>query len=208
MKSLKDTKTIENLAKAFAGECQARLRYEMFAKIAKEEKLGHIYHIFTETAANEIEHAKIFYKYIINSEEPEKVAIPVEITAEYPFAKSDTLANLKYAGDGEDEETEMYPDFANIAEEEGFPEIAASFRNIAEVEKAHRNRYYALHKKLESSTLYKSTEKEYWKCTNCGYIYYGEEAPNLCPACKHPQGYFELLYKPLDETHVANAVKK
>lgn len=203
MKSLKGTKTAENLAKAFAGESQARMRYEYFAKVAKEEKKGHISKIFTETAENEIEHAKIFYKYIINGLEPDEEAVAVHVDSDYPFGFKDTLHNLKYAGDGEDEETELYPAFAKVAEEEGFPEIAASFLNIAEVEKAHRNRYYYLHKELEAGTLYKSDEKEYWKCSNCGYIYYGEEAPKLCPACKHPQGYFERLYKPLDETHVA-----
>lgn len=208
MKSLKGTKTIENLAKTFAGESQAKNRYEFFAKVAKEEKHGYISKVFTETAENEKEHAKIFYKYIVNSEKPKKTAIPVEITAEYPFGKSDTIDNLKYAADGENEETEMYPDFADIAEEEGFNDIAASFRNVTEVEKGHRNRYKALHDKLKAGTLYKSDEKEYWRCTNCGYIFYGEEAPKACPACEHPQGYFELLYKPLDETHVAKPVKK
>lgn len=203
MKSLKGTRTAENLAKSFAGESQARMRYDYFSKVAKEEKQGHISRIFSETADNEKEHAKIFYKYLIEGLDPKEVAAEVRVDSTYPFGYSDTLHNLKYAGDGEDEEANMYPDFAEVAKEEGFPEIAASFLNITEVEKAHRNRYYFLHKALENNTLYKSDEKEYWKCVNCGYIYYGEEAPLICAACKHPQGYFERLYKPLSETHIA-----
>lgn len=204
MKELKGTKTEKNLAKSFAGESQARMRYDYFAKIAKKEKYGHIAQVFDETAFNEIQHAKIFYKYITDGKEDIESALEVLVDMNYPFGYSDTKHNLKYAGDGEDEETEMYPEFAKVADEEGFPEIAASFRNIAEVEKAHRNRYYSLHKRLEDGTLFKSTEDRYWKCVNCGYIYDGDSAPLLCPACKHPQGYFKLLDRPESELSIAN----
>lgn len=204
MKSLKGTKTLENLAKAFAGESQARNKYEFFSKIARKEGHIHIAEIFEETALNERAHAKIFYNYIINGLKKGDSAIPVLVDTEYGFGIEDTLHNLKYAGNGENEETEIYPEFARIAKEEGFDQIAANFLSIAEVEKAHRNRYYSLYKSLKNNTLYKSPESKYWKCINCGYIYEGTEAPKLCPACLHPQGYFELLYELDSEISVAN----
>lgn len=204
MKSLKGTKTLENLAKAFAGESQARNKYEFFSKIARKEGHIHIAEIFEETALNERAHAKIFYNYIINGLEKGDSAIPVLVDTEYGFGIEDTLHNLKYAGDGENEETEIYPEFARIAKEEGFDQIASNFLSIAEVEKAHRNRYYSLYKSLKNNTLYNSPESKYWKCINCGYIYEGTEAPKLCPACLHPQGYFELLYELDSEISVAN----
>ena len=138
---LKGSKTEQNLMKAFAGESQARNKYTYFASKAKKDGYEQIAAIFEETANNEKEHAKIFYKYLIEGLDPKEVAAEVLVDSTYPFGYSDTLHNLKYAGDGEDEEANMYPDFAEVAKEEGFPEIAASFLNITEVEKAHRNRY-------------------------------------------------------------------
>lgn len=203
MARLKNTKTVQNLAKAFAGESQARMKYDYFSKVAKDEGHVHISNIFSETALNEKEHAKLFFKYIVEGLDVGDEAIPVKIDTSYGFGFSKTLDNLKYAGDGEEEETKIYPEFARIAKEEGFADISATFLNITEVEKCHRNRYFSLYKSLKDNTLYKSNENKYWKCLNCGYIYEGDEAPILCPACKHPQGFFELLFELASEIHVA-----
>ncbi len=185
MKSLKGTETEKNLLKSFAGESQARMRYDYFAKQAKKEGLEQIAAIFEETALNEKEHAKRFFKFLEGG--------MVEITASYPAGKiGTTLENLKAAADGENEEwTELYPHFADVAEKEGFKEIAVVFRKIAEVEKAHENRYRKLYETLESGNVFKSNGKIVWKCRNCGYLHEGEEAPKVCPACAHPQSYFE-----------------
>ncbi len=185
MKSLKGTQTEKNLLKAFAGESQARMRYDYFAKQAKKEGLQQIAAIFEETALNEKEHAKRFFKFLEGG--------MVEITASFPAGKiGTTLENLKAAAEGENEEwTELYPHFADVAEQEGFKEIAVAFRKIAEVEKAHENRYRKLYENLESGKVFKSNGKIVWKCRNCGYLHEGEEAPEVCPACLHPQGYFE-----------------
>ena len=186
MKSLKGTQTEQNLLKSFAGESQARMRYNYFAKKAKKEGLEQIAAIFEETAINEKEHAKRFFKFLEGG--------MVEITASYPAGViGTTLDNLKAAADGENEEwTELYPHFADVAEKEGFNEIAVAYRKIAEVEKAHENRYRKLYENLNSGLVFERENKIVWKCRNCGYLHEGEKAPKVCPACLHPQSYFEI----------------
>ena len=186
MNSLKGTKTEQNLLKSFAGESQARMRYDYFSKQAKKEGLEQIAAIFAETALNEKEHAKRFFKFLEGG--------GVEITAMYPAGViGTTLENLKAAADGENEEwTELYPEFARIAEEEGFKEIAVAYKMIAKVEKAHEERYRTLYNNLEEGKVFKRNGKVIWKCRNCGYIHEGESAPKTCPACLHPQAYFEI----------------
>ncbi len=187
MKSLRGTETEKNLLKAFAGESQARMRYDYFAKQAKKEGLEQIAAIFEETALNEREHAKRFFKFLEGA--------MVEITATYPAGKiGTTLENLKAAADGENEEwTELYPHFADVAEKEGFKEVAVAFRKIAEVEKAHEARFRKLYDNLEKGMVFKRNGKYIWKCRNCGYLHEGDEAPKVCPACLHPQAYFEIF---------------
>lgn len=184
--SIKGTKTEQNLLKAFAGESQARNRYTYFAKQAKKEGLEQIASLFEETALNEQEHAKRFFKFLEGG--------AVEITAMYPAGViGSTLDNLKAAADGENEEwTELYPEFAKIAEEEGFKEVAMAFKMIAKVEKAHEDRYRKLYNNLEEGKVFKRGDKVVWKCRNCGFIHEGMVAPKLCPACQHPQSYFEI----------------
>jgi len=186
MKSLKGTKTEQNLLKAFAGESQAKMRYDYFAKQAKKEGLEQIASLFDETAINEKAHAKRFFKFLEGG--------AVEITAMYPAGKiGTTLENLKEAADGENEEwTELYPEFAKIAEEEGFKEVASAFKMIAKVEKEHEQRYRTLYNNLEEGKVFERNNKIYWKCRNCGYVHEGEKAPKMCPACLHPQSYFEI----------------
>jgi rubrerythrin len=186
MKSIKGTKTEQNLLKAFAGESQARMRYDYFARQAKKEGLEQIAAIFEETALNEREHAKRFFKFLEGE--------MVEITASYPAGViGDTMENLKAAAAGEHEEwTELYPMFADVAEEEGFKAVAVCFRMIAEAEKAHENRYNKLWSNLDEGRVFKRDDKIVWKCRNCGYLHEGEKAPKTCPACLHPQSYFEI----------------
>lgn len=186
MKSLEGTKTEQNLLKSFAGESQARMRYDYFAKQAKKERYEQIAAIFAETALNEKEHAKRFFKFLEGR--------PVEITAVYPAGKIGTTSeNLKAAAMGENEEwTELYPEFAGIADEEGFNEIATTYRMIAKVEKAHEERYSKLLTNLEEGKVFERNSKVIWKCRNCGYLHEEEKAPETCPACLHPQAYFEL----------------
>ena len=186
MKSIKGTKTEQNLLKAFAGESQARMRYDYFAKQAKKEGLEQIASLFEETAINEKAHAKRFFKFLEGG--------PVEITAAYPAGKiGTTLENLKAAADGENEEwTELYPEFAKIAEEEGFKEVANAFKLIAKVEKEHEERYRTLYNNLEAGKVFERNDNIYWKCRNCGYVHEGKKAPKMCPACEHPQSYFEI----------------
>jgi len=187
MASLQGTKTEQNLLKAFAGESQARMRYDYFAKQAKKEGLEQISAIFAETALNEKEHAKRFFKFLEGR--------MVEITATYPAGKiGTTLENLHASADGENEEwTELYPTFADIAEEEGFKEVANAFRMIAKVEKAHEERYRKLAENIDSGIVFKRNDTFIWKCRNCGYIHEGKGAPKVCPACDHPQSYFEIM---------------
>lgn len=187
MANLKGSQTEKNLLKAFAGESQARNRYSYFASVAKKEGYEQIAAIFTETADNEKEHAKRFFKFLESGE-------ALEITAMYPAGKiGTTLENLKAAAAGENEEwTELYPDFAKIAEEEGFKDVAICFTMIAKVEKEHEERYKKLAENIEKSEVFKKSKKERWKCRNCGYVHEGESAPEKCPACVHPKDYFEI----------------
>ena len=191
MKSLKGTKTAENLMKSFAGESQTRTRYTYYASIAKKQGYIQISNIFMETAEQEKEHAKKFYKFLKEDFKDESI----EITASYPVSfPEDTLDNLKAAAAGENEVgTDLYPKFAKIAREEGFPEIAFAFDKIAEVEKRHEERYNKLVNNIENNSVFKKEETVLWKCLNCGFIYEGAEAPEVCPACTHPQGYFEVF---------------
>ncbi len=186
MKSLQGTQTEKNLLKAFAGESQAKMRYDFFAKQAKKEGLEQISAIFTETGLNEKEHAKRFFKFLEGS--------LVEITASYPAGKiGTTLENLKMSAEGENEEwTELYPHFADIADEEGFPEVAKAFRMIAKAEEAHETRFKKLYENLEAGKVFKIDETVVWKCRNCGYLHEGSFAPEECPSCLHPQAYFEI----------------
>jgi rubrerythrin len=185
-KSLKGTRTEQNLLKAFAGESQARNRYEFAAKQAKVEGYIQISNIFQKTANQEKEHGKRFFKFLEGG--------AVEITASYPAGKTGTTAeNLKAAAMGENEEwTKLYPDFAEIAKEEGFPEVASAFKMIAKVEAEHEKRFLKLLKNLEEETVFQKKEKVRWVCTNCGYVHEGEKALENCPACLHPKEYFEL----------------
>lgn len=192
MAKLEGTETIKNLMKAFAGESQARNRYTYFASVANKEGYRQIEAIFIETADNEKEHAKLFYKYIANDLKAAK-AVPIEITASYPVAFGTTYDNLIAAAEGEHEEwAELYIAFAEVAEKEGFPEIGNTFREVAEVEKHHEKRYLKLAENIKNDKVFKKDETVLWKCRNCGYIYEGAEAPAICPACKHPKAHFEL----------------
>jgi len=186
MKSIKGTQTEMNLLKAFAGESMARNRYDFFAKEAKKEGLEQIAEIFLETAENERSHAKQFFKFLEGG--------MVEITASYPAGViGNTLENLKAAAEGENEEwTHLYPEFARIAEAEGFKEVATAFKIIAKVEKAHENRYLKLYSNLEEGKVFEKDGKVVWKCRVCGYLHEGKKPPLNCPACHHSQAYFEL----------------
>ena len=185
-KSVKGTRTERNLMATFAGESQARMRYTYFASVAKKEGYEQIAAIFTETADQEKEHAKRMFKYLEGG--------MVEITAKYPAGViGTTMDNLRAAAAGEHEEwADDYPMFADIADEEGFPEIAAMYRNISIAEKGHEERYLALLKNIEEHTVFKKDGKVFWQCRNCGFIIEAEEAPLACPACVHPQAYFEV----------------
>ncbi len=187
MPSLKGTKTEKNLLKAFAGESQARNRYTYFSSVAKKEGYEQISRFFMETAENEKEHAKRFFKFLETAE-------GLEITAMYPAGKiGTTLENLKAGAGGENEEwTNIYPKFGDIAQEEGFPEVASVFRLIAKVEKEHEARFLKLLENLKKNQVFSKPEKTRWKCDKCGYVHEGESAPQTCPACLHPQSYFEV----------------
>ena len=187
MPSIKGTKTELNLLKAFAGESQARNRYTYFASVAKKEGYEQISAVFIETADNEKEHAKVFFKYLEGG--------GTEITATYPAGRLGTTAeNLLAAAEGELEEwSVLYPDFADVAEAEGFDDVAASFREISKVESHHESRYRKLLENVSGFKVFKKDGKVFWKCRNCGYVYEGAEVPMECPACHHPQAYFELL---------------
>lgn len=192
--SFKDTRTAENLMKSFAGESQARMRYEYSAKTAKKEGYEQIANIFMETALNEKEHAKVFFRHLLKNGIEGEV---INITASYPVGWSETenatIKNLEFAANGENEEwTELYPMFADIAEEEGFKEIALSWRLVAKVEKEHEKRFRKLYENVKNLKVFKKEEKVFWKCLNCGYIHEGDNAPKVCPVCNHTQGYFEV----------------
>jgi len=185
-KTLKGTKTEQNLLKSFAGESQARNRYEFFAKIAKKEGYEQISRIFQETADQEKEHAKRFFKFLEGG--------MTEITASYPAGIiGTTKENLKAAAEGENEEwTELYPQFAEIAKEEGFTEIATAFKMIAKVEAEHERRYLKLLQNISEDKVFMKDGKVWWKCINCGYVYESKKALENCPACLHPQSYMQI----------------
>ena len=186
-KSIKGTKTEKNLLAAFAGESQARNRYTYFASAARKEGYEQIANIFTETAENEKEHAKVFFKYLEGGD--------TEITATYPAGMiKDTLHNLEAAAAGENMEwTTIYQDFAKTAREEGFPDITRSFEQIAKVEKFHEARYRKLINNIAAGEVFRKKAPVKWHCINCGYVLEGTEAPRECPACKHPQAFYEVL---------------
>ena len=186
-KSVKGTKTEKNLLKAFAGESQARNRYTYYASMARKEGFEQIANIFRETAENEKEHAKVFFKYLDGGD--------VEIVASYPAGVvGDTRSNLEAAADGEKMEwTTIYADFSMTAKEEGFPEIARSFEQIAKVERFHESRYRKLAANVANGEVFKKKSPVKWHCANCGYVLEGTEAPKECPACKHPQAFYEVL---------------
>lgn len=187
MKSIKGTKTEKNLLAAFAGESQARNRYTFFTAQARKEGFEHMAAIFDETADNEMEHAKRFFKFLEGGE--------VEITAGYPAGIiGTTKENLKAAAEGEQfEHTTLYPGFAKVAKDEGFPEVAAAFRAIALVEVQHEKRYRKLLKDVEQGKVFKKDKVVRWKCRNCGYIHEGKNPPRNCPACEQPEAFFEVV---------------
>jgi rubrerythrin len=184
---LKGTRTEKNLLAAFAGESQARNRYTYFASQAKKDGLVQIQSIFEETANQEKEHAKRFFKFLQGGD--------VEVSAAFPAGVIGTTAeNLRASAGGEHHEwSSLYPEFAQIAREEGFTEIADVFEAVSVAEKEHENRYLGLLKNVEAGTVFKKGESVVWRCRNCGYLHEGTEAPGLCPACAHPQAHFELL---------------
>ena len=193
MINLKGTKTLENLMKAVAGESQARNRYTWYASIANKEGFRQIEAIFIETADNEKEHAKRFYKLILEGLRGELPA-GITINAAYPVAQGDTYDNLKAAAAGEHEEwTELYPEFADVADSEGFPEAAEAFRMVLKVEERHEKRYNKLAANVSSGKAFKKDQPVSWICRNCGYVHEGSEAPGICPACLHPQAHFQLF---------------
>lgn len=186
-KTIKGSATEKNLLKAFAGESQARNRYTYFASAAKKEGFEQIANIFLETAENEKEHAKIFFKHLEGGD--------VEVTATYPAGMiKDTKSNLQEAAAGENLEwTTLYADFAKTAKDEGFSEVAQSFGQISKVEKFHESRYRKLINNIGNAEVFKKKLSVKWHCINCGYIVEGDQAPKECPACKHPQAYYEVL---------------
>jgi rubrerythrin len=185
-KSLKGSNTEQNLLKSFAGESQARNRYDFFASAARKEGYEQIANIFTETALQEKEHAKRFFKFLEGG--------TVEITAGYPAGKTGTTAeNLKAAAEGEHEErAEVYPHFAEVAEKEGFIEIATAFKMIAKVEAEHEARYLKLLQNISEDKVFVKEGKVWWKCINCGYVYQSVKALENCPACLHPKAFMQL----------------
>jgi len=186
-KTIKGTKTEKNLLTSFAGESQARNRYTYFASAARKEGLEQIANIFMETAENEKEHAKVFFKYLEGGD--------TEITASFPAGMiKDTKSNLEAAAMGENLEwTTIYHDFAKTAKEEGFADIARSFEQISKVEKFHESRYRKLVNNISEKEVFQKKSAVKWHCINCGYVYEGTEAPKECPACKHPQSFYEVL---------------
>ncbi len=186
-KSIKGTKTEKNLLAAFAGESQARNRYSYFASAARKEGFEQIANVFIETAENEKEHAKVFFQYLEGGD--------AEITAAYPAGMvKDTKSNLEAAAAGEKLEwTTLYANFSKIAADEGFPEVARSFEQISVVEKFHESRYRKLASNIAAAEVFKKKSAVKWHCINCGYVFEGAEAPKQCPACRHPQAFYEVL---------------
>lgn len=186
--------TIKNLTKAFIGESQARNRYTIYSKIAKKEGFEQISAIFLETAEQEREHAKWLFRMINQlKEKSDKEWDPISVEADAPTTYGGTAENLQAAMDGENyENTEMYPGFAETAEKEGLPEIAARLRSIAVAERHHESRYKKLLDEVKKKTVFRKEEKVYWVCRKCGYIHEGKEAPEECPSCGHPKAYFQV----------------
>lgn len=186
-KSIRGTKTEKNLLAAFAGESQARNRYTFFASAARKQGFEQIANVFSETADNEKEHAKVFFNHLEGGD--------VEMTATYPAGVvGDTRLNLEAAAAGEKMEwTVIYADFAKVAREEGFPEVGRSFEQISKVERFHESRYRKLAANIGNGEVFKRDVSVKWHCANCGYVHEGLEAPRECPACRHPQAFYELL---------------
>ena len=185
-KSIKGTATEKNLLKAFAGESQAKNRYTFFAKQARKDGYEQIAALFEETALNEEEHGKLFFKWLEGG--------AVEITAAYPAGIiGTTKENLKAAADGENEEwTSLYPEFSRIAAEEGFPKVSMLFKLIAKIEEDHEKRYRRLFQNLEENKVFEKGDKVFWICRKCGHVHFGNKALNNCPVCGHPMSYFEV----------------
>jgi rubrerythrin len=191
MTAFKGSKTEENLMKAFAGESQARGRYTYYAEKAEEEGFEQISEIFRETAYNEEMHARLFFNHLVENLGKDAVEINA---ATYPVALSCTEENLKAAAEGEHEEwTELYPQFAEVAKEEGFPQVAKTFLKITDVEEKHEIRYNKLLENVKAEKVFKKEEKTFWKCRRCGYIVESAIAPPKCPVCSYPQAYFEMF---------------
>ena len=184
--SIKNTQTEKNLLISFAGESQAKNRYTFFARQAEKDGFVQVANIFRETAAQEEQHAKTFFRFLEGGE--------VEITACYPAGIiGETMQNLKAAAEGENEEwTKAYPQFAEVAEKEGFVKIAEKFRFIAAVEKQHELRFSRLYENMKNNTVFEKKEKVKWMCLNCGYVHEGEKSLQICPSCDHPQAYFQV----------------
>lgn len=188
MKSLQGTKTADNLSKAFAGESQARSRYTFYAKLAENENQNLLSEIFLETADNERAHAKVFFDFLIKGLGKSEI----NVNTEYPIGYGTNSENLLYAAEGEKMEWgTAYPSFAETAAQEGFPEIAAAFTNIASIEKTHEKRFLDYKVLIDSGKLYSNDTEIAWKCRNCGFIFFGLSAPKVCPVCKYVEGYFE-----------------
>ncbi len=183
------------MAKAFIGESQARNRYTFYASIARKEGYEQISEIFTITAENEKEHAESLYKMLIELKEKGEIEeIPIKVEAEVPLSLGSTSENLKAAIEGENfEHTKLYPEFAKVAEEEGFPEIAKRLLAIAKAEEHHEQRFKALLEELKNGSLFKKSEEIWWTCRKCGYVHFGKEPPERCPSCGHSKNYFQVM---------------
>lgn len=193
MKSLQGTKTAENLLKAFAGESQARNRYSMYASVAGKEGYKQIEEIFLETADNERIHANRFFKFLVEGLKDE-LPTALTINADYPVALGNTLENLKAAAAGEHEEwSALYPDFAKIAKEEGFADVAGAFTMIAKAEVSHETRFNKLADNIEKEKVFEKEEPVEWICRKCGYIHKGTKPPEVCPSCLHGKSHFQLF---------------
>ncbi len=188
---MKNTKTFQNLMNSFAGESQARNRYEFYASVAKKEGWSNIANIFMETAHNEYYHAKEFYKLLVEMVGEDNIPEMMNVNADFPVAKKATYDNLLYAASGEGEEVVMYNEFSETAKEEGFPKAAARFKLIAAVEDHHSKRYAKIAELLKAEKLISKDESTSWKCMKCGHIHNAANAPKLCPICEHSAGYFE-----------------
>lgn len=188
MQNLQGTKTADNLAKAFAGESQARNRYTFYSKLADKENQELLSSVFLETAQNEAAHAKVFFDFLIQG----LGKAEIKVDTSYPIGFGTTSENLQYAAEGEKAEWgTAYPSFADIAKSEGFPEIETAFKNIASIEKNHEKRFLDFKNALDSSKLFTSDSETAWKCRNCGFIVFGKSAPPICPVCKYPTGFYE-----------------